>query len=233
MIDDRPRLDRDNDGLCDDTEREVTRTDPDDPDTDGDGFIDGFEYSFGSSPLRATSPEPERVLTWREQPGERIETVFTLFFRGNGQAVFGAFYESPEGVDGLRGEDLGVTIEALAAVPPSNAPDRTAERFVSVLGATRLTFRIVGEWPSREPLRCRRAYVLYPSAYAEELGLLSLRGYFVDVRAAEAPHDAGPLVDGSSTSDALTSDASEDAGPRGPWPYQRDGYCLPRPGFCR
>ncbi len=145
IIEERPRPDRDGDGLCDDTETDITRSDPDDVDTDGDGFTDGWEYSQGFSPLSATAPSSERLLQWSERPGEPFETVFNVSFRGDGQGVFGAFWESPAGVDGLRGEDLGLRITALAAVPPSNAPDLVGELFVSVIGATRLTFRITSE----------------------------------------------------------------------------------------
>lgn len=231
VIDDRPRFDRDNDGLCDDTETEVTRTDPDDVDTDNDGYIDSFEYTYGLAPNSATSPTSERVLQWSEAPGEPFDYVFSFTFRGNGQGVFGLFYESSAGIDGVRGEELGLRIEALTAVPPSNAPDIAGERFVSVLGMTRLSFRISGQWPARAPLTCRRAYVLYPSAYAEEVGLVYLRPFFLDVRGSTAPFDAGAPTDAS---DADASDgATLDAGPPGPWPHQRDGFCLPRPGFCR
>jgi|LNFM01.1.fsa_nt_gb hypothetical protein len=240
VVDDRPRPDRDNDGLCDDTEMRVTGTDPDDVDTDNDGFIDSFEYSYGLLPNSATSPSSERVLQWSEAPGEPFDYVFNFTFRGNGQGVFGLFYESAPGIDGFRGEDLGLRIEALSAVPPSNAPDIAGERFVSVVGMTRLSFRIIGDWPARAPLTCRRAYVLYPSAYAEELGLLYLRSFFLDVRASSAPFDAGAPSDASDASnvpdasDAAAFDAtSVDASAPSPWPFQRDGYCLPRPGSCR
>ncbi len=231
IIDQGPRPDRDHDGLCDDTETDVTRTDPDDVDTDGDGFVDGWEYSYGHSPLSATSPPSERLLQWSERPGEPFEHVYTVSYRGNGQGVFGAFWESGAGVDGLRGEDLGLRVEALAAVPPSNAPDLAAERFVSVIGATRLSFRILGEWPQREPLRCRRAYVLYPSAYAEETGLIYLRSFFLVVAAS----DERPVMDAASgdASDDANSNANPDVNPdasrSGPWPYQSDGLCLPDP----
>jgi hypothetical protein len=43
-------FDRDEDGLPDDAERRF-RTDPDDPDTDGDGFTDGDEVRNGYNPL--------------------------------------------------------------------------------------------------------------------------------------------------------------------------------------
>ncbi|MFO0559805.1 MAG: hypothetical protein U0269_17430 [Polyangiales bacterium] len=232
VIEERPRPDRDGDGLCDDTETDVTRTDPDDVDTDGDGFIDGWEYSYGFSPLSSTAPSPDRLLQWSERPGEPFEHVFSLSFRGNGEGVLGTFWESPAGYDGLRAEELGLRIEALAAVPPSNAPDLVEDRFVSVLGTTRLSFRVTGEWPQRAPLRCKRTYSLYPSAYADGRGLIYLRTFFLVVSAS----DVEPSLDASAPSpDASDTDsAMPDAGPSGPWPFQQDGLCLPRPTWpCR
>lgn len=48
---DSDRPDRDNDGLYDDDETDVYGTDPDDPDTDGDGSDDGLEVFNGTDPL--------------------------------------------------------------------------------------------------------------------------------------------------------------------------------------
>ena len=133
-------------------------------------------------------------------------------------------------LDGAAAMGVGLTVEALAASPPSNAQDRVGERFLSVLGPTRLTFRVLGTWPARAPLRCRRAYVLYPGAYAEGSGLIYLRGLFLDVRAAEG--DGGDPGDaGGPTRDAEVSDP-RDGGAQAPWPFARAGFCLPRPGNC-
>jgi hypothetical protein len=233
-----PRPDTDGDGLCDDTERDVVRSDPERPDTDGDGLTDGFEYSQGLSPLSATAPDPARIARWEETPGASFEALYTFTFRGIGEPVFGAFYESPPGVDGVRAEELGLTVEALAASPPSNAQDLVGDRFLSVLGPTRLTFRILGAWPARAPLRCRRAYVLYPSAYAEGSGLIYLRGIFLDVHPMEGDgtSDGGVALDADSPEAGPPRDASGsptvDGGALAPWPFTRGGFCLPRPGRC-
>ncbi|MBI3986525.1 MAG: hypothetical protein HY343_06375, partial [Lentisphaerae bacterium] len=45
--------DSDGDGLSDLTETDIYGTDPNDPDTDGDGFWDGVEVAWGSNPLDA------------------------------------------------------------------------------------------------------------------------------------------------------------------------------------
>ena len=44
-------FDTDGDGLDDNTEMEITKTDPLKPDTDGDGLHDGEEVIYGSNPL--------------------------------------------------------------------------------------------------------------------------------------------------------------------------------------
>ena len=46
-------IDSDNDGLIDSCETLWTLTDPDNPDTDGDGLSDGYEIAIGTDPLEA------------------------------------------------------------------------------------------------------------------------------------------------------------------------------------
>jgi hypothetical protein len=52
------RPDRDGDGLYDDDETGVYGTDPDNPDTDGDGSDDGQEVYDGTDPLSPNEPQP-------------------------------------------------------------------------------------------------------------------------------------------------------------------------------
>ncbi|MFC1632527.1 hypothetical protein ACFL1U_00075 [Patescibacteria group bacterium] len=44
-------VDSDGDGVFDDAERDIHKTDPFNPDTDGDGFSDGTEIANGFDPL--------------------------------------------------------------------------------------------------------------------------------------------------------------------------------------
>lgn len=53
---DRIIVDRDLDGLTDEGERQIFKTDPLVPDTDGDGFYDGVEVLHGSDPLDPADP---------------------------------------------------------------------------------------------------------------------------------------------------------------------------------
>lgn len=53
---DGPILDSDMDGLTDEAERTVYGTDPYNPDTDGDGILDGTEVMNGTDPLDPASP---------------------------------------------------------------------------------------------------------------------------------------------------------------------------------
>ncbi len=50
--------DTDRDGLSDEFEREITGTDPNNPDTDGDGLTDGTEH-FGDNPTEPTDPDSD------------------------------------------------------------------------------------------------------------------------------------------------------------------------------
>lgn len=51
-LDGSPLEDTDGDGLVDIAEEKITGTEPDDWDSDGDGFSDGFEHTHGMDPLQ-------------------------------------------------------------------------------------------------------------------------------------------------------------------------------------
>ena len=93
--------DTDGDGLADSVEELLALTDPEDPDTDSDGFSDGFEYSHNMDPLEpyqlaialdivspndeswqdaGVEPEPLYSLTWAALSGRtyRVEYQPTM-----------------------------------------------------------------------------------------------------------------------------------------------------------
>jgi hypothetical protein len=244
---DVPRIDTDQDGLCDDTELGRTQTDPNSVDSDGDGFTDLFEYLNYTNANRATDPNADSVIAWYETPGELAEQIFSFTYRGVGETLFALYSENPPGIDGLRGNELGLQLQALAASPPGNVVELTDTRFVSVTGQTRLTYRFSGAWPTQTPLRCRRAYTITPIVYSDVRGYVYGRRFFVDVRAFEGAFDAA-VMDVASTNEAGprddlgaqdTSDVRDardvrDASPSviAPWPYVSRGLCQPRPGPC-
>ena len=63
------RPDRDDDGLFDDDETDVYGTDPDDPDSDGDGVGDGQEVYDGTDPAVPSGTAGSRMPAIGSDPG--------------------------------------------------------------------------------------------------------------------------------------------------------------------
>jgi hypothetical protein len=61
-----PVLDSDLDGLTDEGEKQIYHTDPNNPDSDGDGILDGTEVLNGTNPLDNTSPSAVQNITVKE-----------------------------------------------------------------------------------------------------------------------------------------------------------------------
>lgn len=59
-------VDKDLDGLTDEGEKQIFLTDPADPDSDGDGILDGAEVISKSNPLDVNSPVATRIIEKRE-----------------------------------------------------------------------------------------------------------------------------------------------------------------------
>ncbi len=64
-------LDSDLDGLTDLGEKKIFKTDPQNPDSDGDGFYDGAEVLNKTDPLDSYSPVATKVITEKTFPVER------------------------------------------------------------------------------------------------------------------------------------------------------------------
>lgn len=87
---DQPIIDADLDGLTDEGEKQTYQTDPNNPDTDGDGFLDGTEVLNGKNPTDALSPlgeiarqgvVPDAETPWPWYVGRASGLVgFTLLF---------------------------------------------------------------------------------------------------------------------------------------------------------
>ncbi len=60
-------VDSDLDGLTDAGEKQIYKTDPQNQDSDGDGFLDGTEVVKNTNPLDATSPVATRVISTQEK----------------------------------------------------------------------------------------------------------------------------------------------------------------------
>lgn len=71
-------VDTDLDGLTDEGEKSIYKTDPNVPDTDGDGFYDGAEVTGGSDPVDANSPKATEKI--RERVAiEKAETPWPWY----------------------------------------------------------------------------------------------------------------------------------------------------------
>lgn len=87
-----PILDSDLDGLTDKAEIEIFHTDPHNPDTDGDGFLDGAEILNGTDPLDNTSPAATKTVTETTLPVERPASWAWYVTRATGLLSFALLY---------------------------------------------------------------------------------------------------------------------------------------------
>jgi hypothetical protein len=247
-LDDSPpdtaRPDRDNDGLCDDTEA-YFRSDPDSVDTDHDGLSDGFEIDIYSSPLSATDPPPEDRLTIRERPGEAAALMYDFVYVGQGESVVGLVLDEVASVDQRQATQLGASVAALGADPRSFVGDIVGATFLGVSGRVRLRWSFDVAWPALPPLRCRRAYMAYGAAFVQDQGIIYGHRAVIDVLpddgtdgdAGAGGADAGVLPDagerggGGGGDDSGATDAA--VAIPSPWPYVAQGFCVPPPGHCR
>jgi hypothetical protein len=139
-----PSADSDGDGLCDATEERL-RTNPAALDTDADGFPDAVEQIAGYNATDPTSPGPDQVGYLVARPGRTLDFEVRATVQGSGEAATGQFQaRSAFDPHGLSARDFFVSALAVDAVPPDNVRgiEATSERFGSVLGRTRLTFRL-------------------------------------------------------------------------------------------
>ncbi len=155
-----PRIDSDEDGLCDATERE-RGTDPFLADTDFDGFLDSTEITLGFNPLGNTSPDRDTVFFLRENPASALQVSIERVIRGRGENYTGAF-------ESLGDPDLGGAtaatfyVESLPvfADPPDNVAliDEENEVFRAVTGTTLLGYEARFAFGDAVPRVCNRAY---------------------------------------------------------------------------
>jgi DMSO/TMAO reductase YedYZ heme-binding membrane subunit len=76
-------IDSDLDGLTDEGEKQIYKTDPMDPDTDGDGILDGAEVLSQTDPLDNTSPRVVETITNNTYLEQKETPVFWYFTRAS------------------------------------------------------------------------------------------------------------------------------------------------------
>jgi len=155
-----PLIDSDGDGLCNGTEF-VRGTDPFSSDSDGDGFSDWMEVSFGFAPTLPASPDPSVVFTMSESTEAEIQIPIRVSVRGRGEDFAGSFEAMPARDPlGTTATDFFAGAVALHASPPENVSsiDSEAQLFRIVLGTTELTFEARFAFGEELERRCLRAY---------------------------------------------------------------------------
>jgi hypothetical protein len=173
--------DRDQDGLCDASEQRLG-TDPSKFDTDADGFPDVVEVLSGYKPTDPVLPGPDQVGYLVAEPGRTLELELRSTIDGDGQGATGQFMaRSAFDARGLSAGDFFMSGQAIAAEPPENVRGMQAseEHFASVLGRTRLTFRLHFQFDSTQTLDCAAALPFDYAIKSDISGYVSIRNYLL------------------------------------------------------
>ena len=155
-----PYVDSDDDGLCNNTEF-ARGTDPFSGDSDGDGYSDWMETSFGFDPLLPASPDRSIISTMSETPEAGAEVRVPVFVRGQGEDYAGAFEGLPaRDPELLTAVDFFSSAIGLHAMPPDHVASIEAEAqiFRLVRGDTELVFEVRFDFGDSFERRCLRAY---------------------------------------------------------------------------
>lgn len=150
--------DLDNDGLCDFTEID-NGLDPEDNDSDGDGFPDGIEAYYGYDPHRPAEPERPTVLGLAATPGTRASIAVEVNVRAGGEDYVGSFDAVPAAGQ-LDAAHYFLGARALGAEPAENAAaiEGDLERFRGVVGDTALRFELDFAIPLGDRGDCTAGY---------------------------------------------------------------------------
>ncbi|MEK6775749.1 MAG: thrombospondin type 3 repeat-containing protein [bacterium] len=101
--------DSDNDGLTDTEESNTYGTNPLNPDTDGDGYIDGLEQKLGSDPTnKSNTPAGQTILVSVNSSGEKATGGRSIHASISGNGRFVAFQSSATNLDSNGLKDIYV-----------------------------------------------------------------------------------------------------------------------------
>jgi hypothetical protein len=141
---DDPDADRDRDGVCDATEKDLG-SDPDRADSDHDGLPDFTEIIANYNLVDPVIPAPDQVGFLAGVPQAALDLAVRMTVDGSGQGYTGEFREG-DALDarGLTAKDFYEGAVAQGGEPPDNIRGVLvdSERFGSVLGKTRLSFKL-------------------------------------------------------------------------------------------
>jgi hypothetical protein len=175
--------DADQDGLCDRSEEQLG-TSSASIDTDGDHIPDVIEVIGGYSPTDPTSPGVDQLGYLEAQPGRMLELELRATVEGKGQGATGQFTAlNAFDARGLRANDFFMSGLAVRAEPPDNVRGIQPgdERFSSVLGRTRLTFRLSFSYIWDGKLDCAAALPFVYAIKSDIGGYSDARSYLLVV----------------------------------------------------
>ena len=180
--------DRDHDGLCDDTEEQLG-TNPDKLDTDGDGWPDATEEIIDTDPQDPNSPSRDQVGYLSPDPGT-LDFSAAITAYGDGDGETGQFL-ARNGLDrkNRRASDYFLGMVATDAEPPDNVRGEHADagHFDSIVGATRLTFRLQFAIMSAQSLSCAAALPFDLALKSDAGGLIGTQRYVLVVTGKQPP----------------------------------------------
>lgn len=173
--------DRDGDGVCDATERDVG-SNPDERDTDGDLFPDALELVNAFDPRDPSSPGIDQVAFMAASKGNGVELSLRATVEGQGETYSGVLtsYPSLDAEDRVA-DDFLAAVRAESAEPPENVRvvDAEAARFEAVLGKTRLSFRVRFEYQGSEDFPCAQGYSFTYATKSDQGRIESTRDYML------------------------------------------------------
>ena len=141
---DEDNLDSDHDGVCNRTERDLA-SDPNRADSDHDGLPDFTEIIASYNLTDPQIPAPDQVGFLAGVPQAALDLAVRMTVDGSGQGYTGEFRER-DALDahGLTAKDFYEGAVAQGGEPPDNIRGvlLDSERFGSVLGKTRLSFKL-------------------------------------------------------------------------------------------
>jgi len=161
----QPVLDSDLDGLTDEGEKQIYRTDSNNPDTDGDGMLDGAEAIGGSSPVDASSPRIKEVVNNNTYKTQKDPSWAWYVIRSVGMVSFLLLYVSIF---------LGIAIRfpgLRRLINPAYSLD--IHRWISVQALFfALVHGIAGMWDKYIDLSLKDVFIPFASSY--EPGMMAL-----------------------------------------------------------